>query len=64
MRRRYADAAIKGRIRGKTGSIQGVSTLCGYVERADGGKLVFALLINGPAPDTLPVSVCKVLVGP
>lgn len=63
MRKRYGDAAIRGRIRGKTGSISGVSTLAGYVDRLDGGKLAFALMMNDAGGETLAVDVCRVLVG-
>lgn len=63
MRRRYDDPGIRGRIRGKTGSISGVSTLAGYVDRGDGRTLAFALLQNGAGSDTVAVEVCRILVG-
>ncbi len=61
MRRRFAEAALEGRVRAKTGTIRGVSTLAGYVDRSDGTRLAFALLINGPAPAELPQRVLRVL---
>jgi D-alanyl-D-alanine carboxypeptidase/D-alanyl-D-alanine-endopeptidase (penicillin-binding protein 4) len=33
-------------VHAKTGSISGVNTLSGYVERADGTTLIFSLLAN------------------
>jgi D-alanyl-D-alanine carboxypeptidase/D-alanyl-D-alanine-endopeptidase (penicillin-binding protein 4) len=35
-----------GRMRGKTGTIDGVHCLAGYVEAADGGQYAFAFLVN------------------
>ncbi len=46
MKNRYASAALRGVLRGKTGSIRGVQTLAGYVGR-DGKTLAFAVLVNG-----------------
>ena len=62
MQRRYALPELRGRLRGKTGTIQGVQTLAGYVSRADGTTLAFALLINGNDAATLPIRVCRALV--
>lgn len=62
MRRRYDTPALRGRLRGKTGTIAGVRTLAGYVSRNDGQNLVFALLVNGNAPPTLPKQVAEALV--
>ena len=47
LRRRYRD--LKERVRAKTGTIRGVSTLSGYVTGRDGGTYVFAILANGSA---------------
>jgi serine-type D-Ala-D-Ala carboxypeptidase/endopeptidase (penicillin-binding protein 4) len=38
---------VLGRVRAKTGTVTGVSTLSGYVFRDDGRTLAFAILING-----------------
>jgi D-alanyl-D-alanine carboxypeptidase/D-alanyl-D-alanine-endopeptidase (penicillin-binding protein 4) len=43
--RRYRD--LGARVRAKTGTIQGVSTLSGYVTGRDGGRYVFVILANG-----------------
>jgi D-alanyl-D-alanine carboxypeptidase/D-alanyl-D-alanine-endopeptidase (penicillin-binding protein 4) len=61
MRRRYDTPALRGRLRGKTGTISGVRTLAGYVRRSDGQDLVFALLVNGNAPRALPKRVAEAL---
>lgn len=39
--------AGRGVVRGKTGTLMGVSALAGYVRDADGSLLVFAFLVNG-----------------
>lgn len=48
LRRRLRDPDLKGRVFAKTGSIQGVSTLAGYVTADSGRTYVFAILLNGP----------------
>ncbi|RMF79075.1 MAG: D-alanyl-D-alanine carboxypeptidase/D-alanyl-D-alanine-endopeptidase, partial [Planctomycetota bacterium] len=63
MRRRYADPQLVGRLIGKTGTIAGVRTLAGLLTRDDGGTLLFALLIEGNVPASLPVDICKALGG-
>ncbi|MEZ4321393.1 MAG: D-alanyl-D-alanine carboxypeptidase/D-alanyl-D-alanine-endopeptidase [Myxococcota bacterium] len=45
LRRRLTDEP--GRLRGKTGTLDGVHCLAGYVESADGGMYAFAFLANG-----------------
>ena len=62
MHRRYDDPLLRGRLRGKTGTIRGVRALAGYVTRRDGRVLAFALLVNGRADHQLPREVCKTLV--
>ena len=62
MKNRYNDPALRGRLVGKTGTIEGVHTLAGYITRQDGSVVAFAMLLNGPADQNLLVQVCKVLV--
>jgi len=45
LRKRYRD--LGPRVRAKTGTIDGVSTLSGYVTGREGGRYVFAILANG-----------------
>lgn len=61
MRRRYARIGPGGRLRAKTGTLADVHSLAGYVERADGTLLAFALLCNGPLSSELPVQVAEIL---
>ncbi len=58
---RWNTPALQDRLRGKTGSIDGVRTLAGYVRRPDGKTLAFALLINGNSPGAIRVRVANVL---
>ena len=44
---RMISPSIKGKVRAKTGSMTGVSTLCGYVTTKEGGVLAFSIMING-----------------
>jgi D-alanyl-D-alanine carboxypeptidase/D-alanyl-D-alanine-endopeptidase (penicillin-binding protein 4) len=45
LKRRYRD--LGERVRAKTGTIDGVSALSGYVTGRDGGRYVFTILANG-----------------
>ena len=45
---------LKGRARGKTGYLSGVSTLSGWVTTRGGGESFFAILGNGIGPDPGP----------
>ncbi len=62
MRHRYSDPALRGRLRGKTGSIEGVRGLAGYLTRPDGTVLAFALLMNTEAGADLPVQACRAML--
>lgn len=67
LRKRMKDAPLAGRIRGKTGHLNGVSTLSGYAEGKNGETYVFSILINGPAKfmddaDRLQDRICELLV--
>lgn len=47
LRERLQEEAINRRIRAKTGTLEGVSCLSGYVYTADDEPLAFSILING-----------------
>jgi D-alanyl-D-alanine carboxypeptidase/D-alanyl-D-alanine-endopeptidase (penicillin-binding protein 4) len=43
---RFVGTRLSGRVRAKTGSITGVNTLSGYIERQDGKTIVFSVQAN------------------
>lgn len=45
------DANLTRRVRVKTGHLDRVTSLCGYIQTPDGQVRVFAILLNGPAGD-------------
>jgi D-alanyl-D-alanine carboxypeptidase/D-alanyl-D-alanine-endopeptidase (penicillin-binding protein 4) len=45
------DANLTRRVRVKTGHLDRVTSLCGYIQTLDGQVRVFAILLNGPAGD-------------
>ena len=47
LRRRFAGTRASGNVRGKTGTIDQVSALSGYVRTASGEELVFSMVVNG-----------------
>ncbi len=62
MRKRYDDPVLRGRIRGKTGTLAHVQALAGYATRPDGTVLAFALLVNGGPESNLPLELCRTLI--
>ena len=49
---RFLGTPLAGRVRAKTGSIAGVNTLSGYIERPDGKPLAFSIEVNHHAQPT------------
>jgi D-alanyl-D-alanine carboxypeptidase/D-alanyl-D-alanine-endopeptidase (penicillin-binding protein 4) len=49
LRNRFKGTAAAGNIRGKTGTIDQVSALSGYLTTAAGEQLVLSILVNGVA---------------
>ena len=47
LRNRFADSTAAGRVRAKTGSLPGVSSLAGFVTGSDGRPITFAAILNG-----------------
>jgi PBP4 family serine-type D-alanyl-D-alanine carboxypeptidase len=51
LERRMRTTKASGNLRAKTGSLEGVSTLSGYVETLDGKRLVFSVMTNSTVGD-------------
>lgn len=49
LRRRFVGTPLEGRVVAKTGSIARVHSLSGYIERPSGGRITFAVIVNGHA---------------
>lgn len=47
LRKRMRGTKAADNLRGKTGTLRNVSSLCGYVTTADGEPLAFAMIMNG-----------------
>jgi len=54
LRKRLRSAVVNRRIRAKTGTLEGVSCLSGYVYTADDEPLAFSILINGYVGEAKP----------
>ena len=52
LRRRFRSPGIEGRVRMKTGNLQDVSALAGYVNAASGRNYVAVIILNHPGADT------------
>lgn len=46
LRSRFKDGGMEGRVRGKTGTLSGVTCLAGYVEASDGKTYAFSFFVN------------------
>ncbi len=46
LRHRFTTAALKNRVQAKTGSINGVRTLSGYVKQKDGDRVIISILTS------------------
>jgi len=46
LKEKFVEPAVRGRIRGKTGTLRGVNALTGYGVSVDGKRFVFAVIAN------------------
>jgi len=46
LEKRFAHSTVAGRVHAKTGWIRGVSALSGVLERGDGSRCLFSILMN------------------
>jgi D-alanyl-D-alanine carboxypeptidase/D-alanyl-D-alanine-endopeptidase (penicillin-binding protein 4) len=49
---RFKDSPLKGRLWAKTGTLNEVNALSGYLTAASGKTLAFSILVNGHRPDS------------
>lgn len=66
--RRMRGGPAEGRVRAKTGTLSGVSTLAGYATAADGRTLAFAIFCSGHLPGStfrrLQDALCEAMTAP
>ena len=48
VKRRFRDSSLAGHAHLKTGTLDGVKAVAGYVDAADGRKWIVTFIINGP----------------
>lgn len=54
LKNRLKDNSVKGKVIAKTGSLNGVNSLAGYVETTNGETLIFSVLTQGQRQKALP----------
>lgn len=52
LRYRMSNTVATGKVRAKTGTLNGVTSLAGYVEKSDGDDLIFSVIINNHLDDS------------
>jgi serine-type D-Ala-D-Ala carboxypeptidase/endopeptidase (penicillin-binding protein 4) len=60
---RFKGAKTRGNVRGKTGTIDQVSALSGYVTTAAGERLVFSIIVNGVDGEGIRMATIDQIVG-
>lgn len=63
LRNRFRGTRAQGNVRGKTGTIDQVSALAGYITTAGGERAVFSVIVNGVPSGSLRVNVIDEIVG-
>lgn len=48
LRNRFRNTLVQGRLHGKTGTLQGVRALSGYLDNAEYGTIAFSIVVNQP----------------
>lgn len=62
LKSRMKSNSLKGRVFAKTGHLTGVSTLSGYINTQSGDTVIFSILVNSSAGDTLQDKICELLI--
>jgi len=63
LKSRFRGARTSGNVLGKTGTIDQVSALSGYVTTSTGEKLVFSIIVNGVSDGGLRIDIIDEIVG-
>lgn len=63
LRNRFKGTKTNGNVRGKTGTIDQVSALSGYVTTSGGERLAFSIIVNGVSESRTRVNVIDEIVG-
>lgn len=53
LRYRMTNTVVAGKVRAKTGSLNGVTSLAGYLETTSGEELIFSIIINNHLDDSV-----------